>query len=281
MRLELDRICLDDTGGNPERLAGAIHDQLGAAEGAVPVYDIARALDIDDIREVPLKSFESALITCPEKDRGAIVVNSRSSRRRRRYTVGHELGHFLNPWHEPTTLTGFQCTRADMLVSFGTNVHLKQEAEANCFAIELLAPRRRLNRYLAGSADLGRALALATDFDISKEAAVRRYVALHDETLAVVFSRADSVRYIDRGQEFPALGFWKGDRLPALSDIETEWQELDPRDWLKRTARVGLSAQILRQADDHAIIVLRAESGEAEDDGEGDVDEELGFGPRR
>jgi Zn-dependent peptidase ImmA (M78 family) len=116
----------------------------------LPVYEIARALDIEEIREAPLKSFEGALITSAEKGRGAIVVNSLSSRQRRRYTVGHELGHFLNPWHMPTTASGFECTRADMLVRSGASQHLKQEAEANRFAIELLAPEPRIRPYLAG-----------------------------------------------------------------------------------------------------------------------------------
>src|SRR3712207_5591168 len=101
MALDLDRMRLEDVGANPERLAEAIHDQLPGIGGAVPVHDIARALDIVEIREEPLTSFEGALITSPEKDRGAILVNALSSPQRRRYTVGHELGHFLNPWHKP------------------------------------------------------------------------------------------------------------------------------------------------------------------------------------
>ena len=279
MALELDRMRLDDIGGNPERLATAIHDQLPPLEGALPVYEIARALDIEEIREAPLKSFEGALITSPEKSRGAIVVNSLSSRQRRRYTVGHELGHFLNPWHMPTTASGFECTRADMLVRSGASQHLKQEAEANRFAIELLAPEPRIRPYLAGAADLAHALAIATDFDISKEAAVRRYAALHHETLAVVFSRAGTVRYIVRPPEFPALSFRNGDRLSLTGGMGAEWDDLDARDWLKETADVELSAQILRQAGDYSTVLLRVEGADEED--EGDIGEEPSFARRR
>jgi PAS domain S-box-containing protein len=126
--------------------------------------EIARALDIEEIREEALTSFEGALIASPEKGRGSILVNKRSSSQRRRYTVGHELGHFLNPWHKPTTGDQFECTRSDMLVTSGTNRHLRQEVEANRFAIELLAPARRLRAYLSGAADLERVLALALFF---------------------------------------------------------------------------------------------------------------------
>ena len=280
MQVELDRMTIEDVGANPERLAQTIHDQLPGLEGAVPVYDIARALDIEEIREEALTSFEGALITPPEKGRGAILVNATSPRQRRRYTVGHELGHFLNPWHKPTAPEGFRCTGADMLVSSGAGRHQRQEAEANRFAIELLAPERHVAPYLSGAADLAKAVALATDFDISKEAAARRYVALHDETLAVLLVRGATVRYVDRPPDFPILGFWNGDRLPHTGGLGMEWDELDARDWLRATRRVELSAQMLRQADDYAILLLRAETtADDEEDGTG-VDEAPTF-PRR
>lgn len=80
---------LEEVGGHPERLVGAIHDQLPDLTGPVPVVEIALALDIEEIREEPLKSFEGALITPPVKVYWSIVVNARSSRQRRRYiTVG-------------------------------------------------------------------------------------------------------------------------------------------------------------------------------------------------
>ena len=41
-------------------------------------------------------------------------------------------------------------------------------------------------------------LDIASEFDISKEAAIRRYVALHHENLAVVFSRNGRARYFSR-----------------------------------------------------------------------------------
>ncbi len=47
----LDRMELDEVGANPQRLAEAIHQQLGSGGGAVQVYDIARALDIVEVRE--------------------------------------------------------------------------------------------------------------------------------------------------------------------------------------------------------------------------------------
>lgn len=269
MAVELDRIALDDAGANPEQLARAIHNQLGDILGPVPVHDIARALDIEEIRTESLTSFEAAVITTPERGHGAIVVNARSSRQRQRYSIGHELGHYLNPWHKPTTPAGFECTRADMLVSSGDTQHLRQEAEANRFAIELLAPAKRLRTALSAPADLQMVLAIATDLDISKAAAVRRYVALHDEVLAVAFSRDDKVLYVNRSREFPFLSIWNGDRLPeihATDDPLSEWADIDARDWLRGRGDRELSAQTLRQAEGYAITLLRVETQADEDD---------------
>jgi hypothetical protein len=99
--LTLDRMAIEDAGLNPDKLAAAVHAQLGLKTGAVPIHAIARALDIVDIREEPLRSMEGALIMRPDRDVGAILANANSSRQRRRYTVAHELGHFLNLWHQP------------------------------------------------------------------------------------------------------------------------------------------------------------------------------------
>jgi hypothetical protein len=44
--LELDRMAIEEAGPNPERLAAAIHLQLRDKGGAVPVYAIAKSLDI-------------------------------------------------------------------------------------------------------------------------------------------------------------------------------------------------------------------------------------------
>jgi hypothetical protein len=49
---------IEDSGPNPERLAAAIRLHLGHASGPVPVYEIAEALDIVEIREAPMRGLE-------------------------------------------------------------------------------------------------------------------------------------------------------------------------------------------------------------------------------
>jgi len=68
---------------NPQRLAEAIHAQSGDIPGPVPVNDIARALDIVEIKEAPLTGFEGALVALPEKGLGRNTDQLAFSRQRR------------------------------------------------------------------------------------------------------------------------------------------------------------------------------------------------------
>ena len=98
--IQLNRMEVEEVGINPERLAGAIHKQLGLTRGSAPVFAIARVLDIDEIREEDLTSFEGALVTTPQRRIGSIVNNKHSLIERRRFTPSHELGHFLNQFQQ-------------------------------------------------------------------------------------------------------------------------------------------------------------------------------------
>ncbi len=274
--VQLDRMALDDAGANPEKLADAIHRQLGERPGPVPIHEIAKALDIKEIREEALVGMEGALVTNVERGFGSIIVNSQSSQFRQRFTVGHELGHFLNPYHQPTVASGFECTRSDMLAASLTGTtsrHQRQEVEANRFAIELLTPRRRLTPYLSPEPDLSHALRLAADFEISRAAACRRYVALHDATLAVVFSRKGQVDYIDRSREFPFIPLRHGGPMPPLPAVSgfmsrSTMESVDASDWIGQARPAQLSAQTLYQQDGYEMTLLLIEADEDSDDGE-------------
>lgn len=276
-KIVLDRMEVEEVGVNPVRLAAAIHDQLGPRPGAVPVEAIARALDITAIRFEPLSNIEGALVTMLERDTGQILVNATSPPRRRRFTIAHELGHFLNVWHVSTSPTGFGCSRDDLRASLRGRYdrerdrHLRQEAEANMFAIELLAPGHRLRPFLAGVPDLAKVLALSDEFDISREAGVRRYVECHRDTLAVVFSRGNCVVYYDAGNRFPRLALRKDSPLPDLPTSRagvhlSDTEEAEPTEWLLGSGRYELTAQTLHQQDGWAMTLLSAEELD-EDDG--------------
>lgn len=270
MTLALDRIEIESVGADPVHLATALLKQMPGLDGAVPIEHIALALDILAIEKAPLQGIAGCLQCDPLKSFGQIVVNASEAPRRRRYTIAHELGHFLNERHEPTSAVGFDCSADDMSTPRRTGLRLQQEREANTFAIEVLTPRRLLARHLTPSAELDHVLEVGRRFDISREAAARRYVALHDECLAVVFSRDGRVRYIEKAEGFPRTSVWSGDPLPVGPVLQgtslTSLDEVDPADWLVRTDRHALFAQTLVQEDGFAITLLVAEGAEEVDE---------------
>lgn len=264
MTLALDRIEIESVGSDPLRLTAALLRQLPDLDGAVPIEEIALALDIDSIEMRPLASIEGCLQCDPLKSYGQIVVNARNPRRRRRYSVAHELGHFLNERHRPTSAFGFDCTAEDMAAPKQSGLRQRQEREANVFAIEVLTPRRLLGRHLKPATGLEHALTIAERFDVSREAAARRYVTLHRECLAAVFSQEGRVRYVEKGQGFPRASVWTGDPLPggpAARDGAgpTSLDEADPAAWLTWPDTYALFAQTLSQDQGFAITLLVAE----------------------
>src|SRR3954447_17151217 len=75
-------MAIEDVGCNPERLAAAIHDQLGLAKGPVPVAAIAAALDIVEIRTAATRGLEGALVTTEERSEGIIMVRAGATSQR-------------------------------------------------------------------------------------------------------------------------------------------------------------------------------------------------------
>jgi hypothetical protein len=152
---------------------------------------------------------------------------------------------------------------------------LRQEAEANRFSIELLAPRKRASSYLRGGPDLRNVIAMACEFDISREAAARRYVELRPEPLAVVFSREGRLLYAQTSDVFPRLAVRKGALLPdhrALSPGSIEsWRETNAEDWLWTPGSATLRWQALHQENACATTLLALIGATNDDDELDDV----------
>jgi hypothetical protein len=265
MTLALDRIEIESAGSDPVALARALLAQLPDLDGRVPIDEIALALDIREIVIAPLTSIEACLQCDALKSHGQIIVNANSSAQRRRYSIGHELGHFLNERHRPANLEGFACTRRDMVAPRGAERHQRQEIEANAFAIEVLTPRHLLGQNLRPGADLEHALAIAERFDISRAAATRRYVALHEERLAAVFSHNGSILYIEKPKAFPSTTRWNRDLMgphpapPRDGSSLTGLEEVAAAGWLTDPDGHQLFVQTLYQQDGYAITLLVAE----------------------
>jgi len=161
------------------------------------------------------------LLTDRVRSYGAIIANTSRGAPRMRYTIAHELGHFLMDWHEGGDPDGFTCQAADMRLTGNRGRHMLQESEANQFAIELLAPPRLVAPFLSEAPDLADAVAMAADLEISLEAAARRMIALRPERLALVWSykgqNGEQIRYVTRSPDFPWITCGIERPLPAGS----------------------------------------------------------------
>lgn len=104
--MRLTRVDLTDL-ATPQEIASALHAQIGDRTGAVHVIEIARALDIVEIRCHSCEGFEGMLLTDRVRSYGAIIANTSRGAPRTRYTIAHELGHFLMDWHEGGDPDGF------------------------------------------------------------------------------------------------------------------------------------------------------------------------------
>lgn len=283
--IELDRMALDEVGYRPQDLAREIRCQLGAPTGYIDIESVAYALDIVEIKSTPLTTFEGALLTDPERSRGSILINATNGQLRGRFTIAHELLHFLNDRHVQTE-DGFRCRGSDIghrnvPAKPGMSRHLRQEMEANQFAIELLGPKGNFAPHLEGDPDLEHIHDLAIRLKLSKEATARRYVELHDALIAMVFFQGGTVRYFDKSGDFPFLMAKKDSLLPPSVQAHrsagtlTDAAEADPKDWLDGPIKGELWIQTLYQRNGFGItmLTLDAEDPGAEDTDDGDPED--------
>jgi Zn-dependent peptidase ImmA (M78 family) len=258
--LKLELIELADL-IRPEELVNAIIQQNPDIELPIPVEELARLAGISKIEPLASEGFEGTLIANAEKSAGVIFYNSKSPRPRRRFTIGHELGHFLLPWHRQTT---FNCTSNDF------NSRIKNwEFEANKFSAELLMPQKLLKPRLHKLRDpeFGHVLTLADEFGTSVTMTAHRLAEQSDYPCAFVFSKDNKVRYSVKSPIFEEhLCLWKGNNLPGKSPsrLQTtshdDWHELDSTWWLKERQGAGfpetIFEQTLCQEDGYKITLL-------------------------
>ena len=116
----------------------------------VDVEGAARALGIE-VRHAFLEREISGQIERLPGGRYRITVNALDASTRRRFTVAHELGHFI--YHRPLIGDGVDDDRAYRSTSAGkyhnTRIGPKQETEANRFAANLLMPKHLIEQLKA------------------------------------------------------------------------------------------------------------------------------------
>ncbi len=162
------------------RIVEELLEKNGITEPPIPVEKISEECGLSVIRR-NVESISGFIIRGEGK--AVIGVNSSNPIVRQRFTIAHELGHYLI--HPPGTNdvhidSGFEIRFRDDLSSQGTDT---SEQEANFFAAELLMPQQFIQSDLenAGKIDLenGEFLeGLAQRYEVSNQALLIRLANL-------------------------------------------------------------------------------------------------------
>ncbi len=274
--MKVDRLDLDGL-GSPTAIAAKIHELLPQFHAGVQIEELCRQLDIASIKDIATEGFEAALVMDELKASGAILLAAGRSPQRRRFSIGHELGHFLIPSHRPSPGRPFECSLADLhlLNAKDRDRRRRVEAEANRFAAHLLMPPTRVRAAIRHSpSSLESIVAMAREFGVSKEAMARAWVEAHREPVAVIVACRGRVLRRYRSEDFPWLPGDNGQPLPTDSiAIQTSLppgtyspiEEIDADVWLdgRDAARtLMLTEQVLGQRDGFALVLLQAEMDE-------------------
>lgn len=285
--IELTERLVEDTSlrmkladqGSPEILANTIIDHYGTALPIpILVQNIAEAVGISEVKPIGASGFEGLLVTDSAKTRGIISYNSESNITRRRFTIAHEIGHFLLPFHDERA----QCAKIDLGVIRSTDERRAREAEANRFAAALLLPERHFRADIRrlGKPDTTHIIKLSSKYQTSKEATARRYTELSDDRCAIVFSHNGQIRSHCKSKDFPALLPSPKQMLPegsltrktALNQLPpgtlSDWNEVESDVWLHTDRQLhgkSIYEQSLQQANGYRLTMLTIDSLDDED----------------
>lgn len=132
-------------------LAEALLEKHHIRQASIPIETIIESFGIEIRREKVDDDLSGFLLRDARKPNAVIGVNASHHANRIRFTLAHELGHYL--LHEGETVH-FDGVRPGMTVSLRSDESSKgvndNEKEANLFAAELLMPAKFLERDLRG-----------------------------------------------------------------------------------------------------------------------------------
>lgn len=211
----------------------------------------------------------------------------------RRFSIGHELGHYLLEGH------------ADALLPIGQSIHEsragyrsedKYEREADHFSARLLMPNPLFSQAMRSAGEgLEAIVTLASICETSLLATASRYVEETDLPIAMVVSEGQHIEYAflsDELKEYRDIT-WpkKGSAVPAVPtatfnrdtanvrNAHREEHESDVRDWFGGRRTVPLTEEIIGLGTYGRTLTILSTATFADDDDE-DEDLEQRWTPR-
>lgn len=133
-------------------------------------------------KTIPIEGIDGVCLNLKNPKKSTkIIVNNKSSHNRQRFTLAHELGHIIIPWHLGTIIDSID--NNEVANSHSTQ-YWNNEREANRFASELLMPFDWLYTQFLANNDLNDLIPLTSiKCKVSEEAARIRVQRFRDEVI--------------------------------------------------------------------------------------------------
>lgn len=125
-----------------KKKAAQLLEENGITQAPVNVETVAASLNIT-IRRTPTEDELSGFLLRKEEGQTVIGVNTNHHPNRQRFTIGHEIGHFVLHRHSDMHVDRVVVKLRSELSSKGEDT---EEIEANRFSAELLMPESMLDR---------------------------------------------------------------------------------------------------------------------------------------
>jgi hypothetical protein len=194
----------------PELRAKALLKLVGCRQ-PVDLPELADKIGLR-IRHVPSDGFDGALVRIVNRPIGIVAVRKNMPRPRERFTIAHEIGHFVLPGHEERSRV---CSEEEIETPDGEADDVEEEEkadrllehEAHKFASRLLMPSPVIGRIVKRLGISIQTCELVSHlFQVSLTAAAARCVE-EDESQyngpALVVSKQGMVKYFVKSTTFP------------------------------------------------------------------------------
>jgi Zn-dependent peptidase ImmA (M78 family) len=159
--------------------------------------EIAEEIGIEVLYR-PAESFDGALLRIRDAQRGYIVINSRiREESRRRFTLAHEIGHFVLPGQQEVSAP----CKQQRIENWDADLY-RPELEANRFAAEILMPRGLMAEFVQSEPSLESIRSIAKLCGTSLTASAVRLITLTPHRAAVVWSQDQKILWSKLSEGF-------------------------------------------------------------------------------
>ncbi|RJQ24660.1 ImmA/IrrE family metallo-endopeptidase [Candidatus Parcubacteria bacterium] len=181
---------------SPAKAAQEIIHKLNIKNPSEIRVDLIAEMRGATVVESTLTSSEGRLVRRGEKGTITVPYNEVNIGRKR-FSIGHELGHFELHAHLANFIA---CSKEDMADFSG---YIKREQEANLFSAELLMPTSLFEpRIIRKKPNMKLISAVADEFNTSKTATACRYMQVTREPCALIYCVDGKIRWSSKS-DFP------------------------------------------------------------------------------